>query len=643
MVTAELIAQIKQTANVAETVGRYLNLKRNGTNLTCFCPFHNEKSGSFTVSKQKNIYKCFGCGETGDSIEFLIKFKKIKFIEALQELADYYHIEMKTDSPDVKKVYVKPKPRQDNLSPEAIKFFEKRGILQQTLSDLKVTGCYTWMPVTENNTDTICFNYYKDGELTNIKYRAALSKNFKLEKDAELIFYNLDCLKNTDTVVIVEGEIDALTVYQCGYKNVLSVPNGAQPNGKLEYMDNCFEQLRHVKKAILFVDNDTPGKQLQKELVVRLGAERCHLVNYPIDTKDANDIFTKLGKQQVIECIKNATEYPLEGIISAEEICIDIDDFYFNGYPDGTKAGIIDFDDHLQFMGGQFTTVTGVPRSGKSEFIDYIMAKLSKNHGWRHGVVSFENQPSSLHATKVMEKIVGKSFNFRFDPNHRITIAEKDKAKKFISEHYFFINVNKADLTLDGILDKAKDLVTRKGIKCLLIDPWNYIEHKYEAYKMSETQYISDCLTKIKAFCLINNIHIFLVAHPTKMPKVNGKFEVPNLYNISGSAHFFNKTDNGITVHRDVGSSQVDVYIQKVRYSWLGREGMVSFNFNLDTRQYENGAVETNDTSGTFTEKNYYTEFERDIMPEKDQQFNTSGYQLPRTETKIPENFFTDF
>jgi len=138
---------------------------------------------------------------------------------------------------------------------------------------------------------------------------------------------------------------------------------------------------------------------------------------------------------------------------------------------------------------------------------------------------------------------------------------------------------------LDGILAKAKELVIRKGIKGLLIDPWNYIEHK-GGKTQTETQYISECLTKIKAFCAIHQVHIFLVAHPLKMPKINGKYEVPTLYNISGSAHFNNKTDNGITVHRDFETNQVDIYIQKVRYSWLGKVGFCSFTYDTEKRQY---------------------------------------------------------
>jgi twinkle protein len=157
-----------------------------------------------------------------------------------------------------------------------------------------------------------------------------------------------------------------------------------------------------------------------------------------------------------------------------------------------------------------------------------------------------------------------------------------------LKNNFNFINTNETDISIDGILNKTSELVLRKGIKGLLIDPWNYIEHNIpNGY--SETQYISECLTKIKKTALKLGIHIIIIAHPTKLQKdkTTGKYEVPTLYSISGSAHFFNKTDNGITVYRDFQTNDVTVYVQKVRYSWLGKIGFITYKYNTLTRQYE--------------------------------------------------------
>ena len=163
-----------------------------------------------------------------------------------------------------------------------------------------------------------------------------------------------------------------------------------------------------------------------------------------------------------------------------------------------------------------------------------------------------------------------------------------DILTSYVEDQFSFINTSEADISIDGILAKAEELVLRKGIKGLLIDPWNYIEHNIPE-GFSETRYVSESLTKIKRAALKLGIHIILIAHPTKLSKdkSTGKYEIPTLYSISGSAHFFNKTDNGMAVYRDFETNIVTIYVQKVRYSWLGKIGFFSFNFNTFTRQYE--------------------------------------------------------
>jgi len=585
MISQDTIEQVKSKADITEVVGWDVSLKKDGVNTVGLCPFHNEKSPSFKVSKTKNIFKCFGCGVSGSSIDFVMKYHKLNFQDAITRLAEKYNIPLEMEMPAEKKVYTKPVFVESTLTEETINFFLSRGIDKGVLSEFKITQVNEWMPKAKAVVPTICFNYFRDNELINIKYRAK-DKDFKLSKDSELIFYNLDSIKGNKAVIVVEGEIDCLTIRQAGIKSVISVPNGASNgNMRLDYLNNCFESFKGVEQIILMVDNDAAGTLLRDELARRFGYDKCLKVVYPDGCKDANDILLKHGVNKVREVIENAVEFPIEGVFSMPEMYEDVRNFYYNGYPLGAKAGIPNFDEHLCFMLGQFTILTGIPGSGKSEFTDYLMTELAKNHKWSFGICSFENQPSSLHVTKLMEKYTGKSFAHRYNDDDRISPIEFEQSVNFVDENFYFININQIKVTIDGILEKTKELILRKGIKGLLIDPWNYIEHKSEKGQ-TETQYISECLTKIKAFCLTHNVHIFLVAHPAKMAKVSGKYEVPTLYNVSGSAHFFNKADNGICVHRDFGSTKVDVYIQKVRYSWLGKVGFVSFNFNLDRRQY---------------------------------------------------------
>lgn len=487
------------------------------------------------------------------------------------------------------KEYIKPQPRLEKLRSELIAWFEKsRGISNNTLLRFGITEANEWMPQQQAEAPVICFNYYRNEELVNIKFRGK-NKSFKMAKDAELIFYNLDALQDQQTAIIVEGEMDCLALYECGVYNSVSVPNGASKgNAQLDYLNNCWQQFENLKKIIIWTDADEAGYSLREELARRLGKERCYRVAHVEGCKDANDVLLKHGAEKVKECIDNATIWPLDGIITMDEMYEDVCSYYEYGYPGGVDLNITGMEAHIQLMPGQLTTITGIPGSGKSEWADYMMANVAKLHKWSWAVCSFENQPSAFHVTKLAEKVTGRAFGKRYGMHDRMDIEDFNYGISIIDQYFHFININEVDVTLDGILEKAKELVQRKGVKGLLIDPWNYIEHHIpKGY--TETQYISESLTKIKSFSIRYGVHVFLVAHPTKIQKdkSTGKYDVPTLYNISGSAHFFNKTDNGICVWRDFVTNTVEVHVQKVRYSWLGKVGMSTYDYNLNTRQYK--------------------------------------------------------
>jgi twinkle protein len=587
MITQDSVQAVKDRAKVAEVVGDFVKLKKDGADLSGLCPFHAEKTPSFKVSPAKDMYKCFGCGKSGDSIAFLMDHQNLSYIAAIEKLAHKYNVTLEYDGP--KKEYVKPVKRLEKLGVKALSWMEKeRGISNNTLLRFGITESMEWMPKAGKEVLAMCFNYLRDGELINIKFRGP-QKDFKMAKDAELIFYNLDAIKDAKECIIVEGEIDCLSMYEAGIYNVVSVPNGAGAgNLKLDYLDNCWHYFEGKERIVLMVDNDEAGYNLREELGRRLGKDRCYKVEYPKGCKDANEVLLKHGKDAINAMIDKAVLWPIEGVITMDEMFEDVCNFYENGYPQGTKSLISGLDDYISFMPGQLTTVTGIPGSGKSEFVDYIMCQLTMNNSWSWAIASFENQPSSLHVTKLMEKITGKAFQFRRVPEQRISVNEFKESVAIVDKYFNFININTVDVTLTGLLQKARELVVRKGVNGLLIDPWNYIEHKVpKGY--TETQYISECLTEIKSFAVKNGVHVFLIAHPTKMAKdkKTGKYEIPTLYSISGSAHFFNKTDNGMTIYRDFKDNVVEVHIQKIRFSWTGKIGFCAFNYDTFTRKYE--------------------------------------------------------
>ncbi|HWC52076.1 MAG TPA: DNA primase, partial [Chitinophagaceae bacterium] len=94
MISQNTIQQILGRLDIIDVIGGFVKLKKRGTNYLGLCPFHNEKTPSFTVSPTKEIYKCFGCGRSGNAISFLMEHEKYSYVEALRWLANKYGIEI---------------------------------------------------------------------------------------------------------------------------------------------------------------------------------------------------------------------------------------------------------------------------------------------------------------------------------------------------------------------------------------------------------------------------------------------------------------------------------------------------------------------------------------------------------------------
>jgi twinkle protein len=233
---------------------------------------------------------------------------------------------------------------------------------------------------------------------------------------------------------------------------------------------------------------------------------------------------------------------------------------------------------------GELTVVTGVPNSGKSQFIDALMMNLAEYHGWRFAVCSFENPPSQ-HVAKLAEIL--KRAPFHDGPTPRMTEADVSEAMAWLQDQIFFIRADDESPTIDWILDTARAAVLRHGIRGLVIDPYNEIEHRRER-NQTETEYVSEILSKVKRFAQAHGVHVWFVAHPAKLyrDRTDGTLPVPSLYDISGSANWVNKADVGIVIERDWETSKVMVHVKKVRWKETGRIGTATLDFDRVTGRY---------------------------------------------------------
>jgi twinkle protein len=493
---------------------------------------------------------------------------------------------------------VKPTNTPGDPTPAVLQWLVRRGISEATARRNRVGAQRAYIPALRAEVDCIAFPYFHNGELVNVKFRSLAEKAFALVKGAELILYGLDDIADNKSAIIVEGELDKLALEEAGIRNAVSVPTGApakvkasEPDpedAKFSYIAACSEDLNRLDRVILAVDNDGPGLALAEELARRLGKERCWRVRWPDSgdarCKDANETLLRYGADVLRDCIEHAEPYPIAGLHSVVDYTEETISLYRDGHKRGLSTGWKSLDELMTIRPGELSVVTGVPGSGKSKFIDALAVNLARNYGWRFALCSFENPPAE-HIAKLAEKYSGLPF---WDgPTRRMSETDLQRAMDWIADRFSLIRFDDEAPTIEAVLEKACAAVMRHGLRGLVIDPYNEIEHRRPA-NMTETEYVSQLLGKVKRFAQNHGAHVWFVAHPAKLHRDNGKLPIPTLYDISGSANWVNKADLGIVVHRDPDNdpTQTDIYVRKVRFKSVGKIGGVSLRWNRGTGRY---------------------------------------------------------
>ena len=473
--------------------------------------------------------------------------------------------------------YVRPELRSQVKTEGIFSYFTKRGITSETVTEFKISEGAEWMPQDQKEHKVICFNYFLEDDLINIKFKTS-DKMFKMVKDARKIPYNINSIKDQNYVIICEGEEECMVWHQSGLRSVISVPNGASKNNNnLEWLDSVYD-LFEGKIIYLATDNDEPGRKLGEDLARRFDSSDIRIIRFT--EKDANDCLKLYGEEYVARLFEEAEHLPVAEISSASDYRSLIEQYYESGYPIGSHVDMSETDTHLSWNRGELVVVTGIPGSGKSTWLDFMFIRLAYLKGWKFGLFSPENI-APLKITRMTEQLMGKGMK-------QMNKGELNRAITIIDKHFWFYNVETMeDYSLTALLKIAATMVKRNGIDCLCLDPFNYIEQ--DASDESSNEKIGNLLRKLKQFAVKYNVNVTLVAHPRKMDKTGGNYNVPRLYDISGSHHFFNVPDVGIAVHRtfDNGTKDpVEVHIQKIKYHFRGKLGRIDYFFNRDSGQY---------------------------------------------------------
>lgn len=409
--------------------------------------------------------------------------------------------------------------------------------------------------------------YVEAGQVVNHKYRLISEKRHEMDQGGKLVLWNHDCLleESDRPVVICEGEWDALVAIGLGWRAV-SVPNGASGGeGKLSYLWEARDALNRVKSFILATDSDEPGLKLRANLVAHLGADRCSFVEYGADCKDLNDTLQLYGVEAVSEVLNRAKPMPVKGLYT-------IDDFPERAALTAWPTGIEPLGDMLYIVPGTLTVFTGHANMGKSTVMNTVIANLLKI-GVPTLVASFETDVKPILRDGLRATMLGVGSHDIHNHDTRACDALLRDRMRIITQTV----EEDEELDLEAFLDLCRVAVQRDGVRFIVLDPWNEIEHKMR-HGEPETVYIGRALRAIKRFAKVYDVAFWIVAHPTK--PFEGKVRMPRLLDISGSANWANKADFGLSYHRGQEGNVADLCVTKVRMGYPGRRGNVKVAYD---------------------------------------------------------------
>lgn len=482
------------------------------------------------------------------------------------------------------------------LTAEAIEWLEGRGI------DAEVATSLGLFSSDRLGSSTISIPYYKSGEIVNHKHRDIRDKRFSQDGNAEKIVWNYDALTDeslsSEPLIICEGEFDAIACIQAGFGRVISVPDGAPKEElgeagltKYSYLNGILPLLKDDKQIVLATDMDGPGEALAADLALRLGRSRCQRARYPFKgkedpqrCKDLNEVLLAYGAEGVRASIQRAKWVNVSGLVK-------MSDLPPVHQPAPYSTGIDGLDENYKVRRGDFTVVTGKPGVGKTTLLNNIACNMIDRHNWRICFASFEQNPRMDHERNLIQWQKQRPF-------HALDDVEIAHSRKWIDEHFMFIYPDEdEDVPLDWLLERMSAAVVRHGCDMVIIDPWNELDHQRPS-DMTMTEYVGQAIRLLKKFAKKHAVALIVVAHPAKLQRSKDGKEVkkPSLYDISDSAHFFNKPDAGLVVfdHKEEsGDILYCVEVAKSRY-WdqIGRPGMKFYRLDPVSKRMRQEMIE---------------------------------------------------
>lgn len=409
-----------------------------------------------------------------------------------------------------------------------------------------------------------------------------------LEPGCTLIPYNINAIRDADTIYVVEGMMDVAAMTQSGFATTISLANGYQT--KMETF-KPYLALFKGKRIVFAGDCDEPGIEARKGFADYFCGYDLWLVDWTryqaVDgtdfMKDANDVLKAGGEEAVRQCIAAAIPMPIEDIVTIDDDADALSELIEYGMPKFPGIMLRKFSNMVCFEPGRAMIVSGYPGAGKTSFADFVMMQLAVTQGWRAAVFSPEKYPTYLHYIELGQMLMGGEFTAT-----NLDAETIERGKDFLRKNIFHISDVKT--SIEDILNTAEKLVKLKDIRVLVIDPFAYIDTS-TTVGATETEKIKTVLLRIIGFSRTYKVFTIVVAHPKK-PQDDSKGKEPSLYDIAGSANFYNLFDYGLILQRQESNDYTKrnpltwIHVLKIRFRHLGYVGKCAVGYDTETGRF---------------------------------------------------------
>ena len=519
-----------------------------------FCPFcqggsHQHDKKTFAISLENGCYVCKrgSCGKRGN----------------FDALAEFFHENIRLNRKNAEaaanrsRTYTLPTVKMLPPTEKIYQFFEGRKISRETVDAFKIGT---------DKDGNIVFPFFENGENVFVKFRKPQKhmpedkspKEWR-ESGTKPILFGMDACVFSQPLVITEGQLDAMSLYEAGIRNVVSVPSGCED---LSWVETCYDWLEKFKTVILFGDNDEPGQRMVKAVAKRLDESRCKIVeNYPLRSngqpcKDANEILYFHGEFALIDAVENASDIPVKGLLNLGEV-VPTDPTLIprikTNIPklDAMTGGLLE---------GGITIVLGKAGSGKS-VLSNMIALNAIEQGYTVCVYTGEFRADRFQYWINLQAAGSDYIGLKYDPvkDKKIPVlpyAVQERVMQWYNGKLLLYDNDEAfdGSQADSILNVFTMAVRRHGAKLLIID------NMMMAVSDKEDEWRAQAIfaNQLKKFATRYGVAILLVAHARKT-KVGEKLNADDLSGASATNNLADVTmsvqQGSITIlkNRDTG------------------------------------------------------------------------------------------